>query len=88
MNKAVTNNVAQPDSEQGKFERILDAAQSVLAASGSTGGPMPSLSKYAVVAQSIIHYSFQSKEQLLSEFLATLALSIHGASTQRLYYMM
>lgn len=56
-------------SEQSKADRILDAAQRVLASDGFAGTTIAKVAAEARVSRGLLHYYFDSKEDLLARML-------------------
>ena len=57
-------------SNRKKFNAILDAAETVFATSSFSGASMREIADKAGVAQALIHYHFNNKEQLYEEVIA------------------
>lgn len=56
-------------SKQGKAERILEAAQRVLSAEGFSGLTIAKVAGEAGVSRGLLHYYFESKEDMLAQML-------------------
>jgi AcrR family transcriptional regulator len=56
-------------SDKGKADRILDAAQRVLASQGFAGTTIARVAAEAGVSRGLLHYYFKSKEDLLARML-------------------
>jgi AcrR family transcriptional regulator len=56
--------------DDSRFGAILDAAETVFAASGFEGAKMHRIAKAAGVAQGLIHYHFGNKEKLFASIVA------------------
>jgi len=56
-------------SDHGKADRILEAAQSVLAAEGFSGLTIAKVAREANVSRGLLHYYFDSKEDMLAKML-------------------
>ncbi len=56
-------------SDRGKADRILDAAQEVLAADGFAGLTIAKVAREANVSRGLLHYYFDSKEDMLAKML-------------------
>lgn len=67
-----------------KFNAILDAAEVVFAASGFRGASMREIAEKAGVAQALIHYHFNNKEQLFEEVIARRSGEINRLREQSL----
>ncbi|MGD8322675.1 MAG: TetR/AcrR family transcriptional regulator [Gemmatimonadota bacterium] len=55
--------------EHGKADRILDAAQRVLAVEGFSGTTISRVAEEADVSRGLLHYYFESKDDLLARML-------------------
>ncbi len=56
-------------SERGKAQRILDAAQRVLSSEGFPGLTIAKVAAEAGVSRGLLHYYFESKEDMLAQML-------------------
>ncbi len=66
------------------LDKILDAAEQVFGTLGYEGASMRLISERAQVAQSLLHYHFESKERLFEEVFRRRSAAVTGYRRERL----
>ena len=72
----------EPPGRDSKYDRILAAAASVIAEQGLANVRMAGIARAAGVSSGLLHYHFDTKEQLFAEVL-TYSSRLSDAITER-----
>jgi AcrR family transcriptional regulator len=86
-----TDILGKPETNSGdrvkagtRFDAILDAAEVMFANYGFNGASMREIARQAEVAQALIHYHFENKENLFEAMTARQANAINGMRGKKL----
>jgi TetR/AcrR family transcriptional regulator, transcriptional repressor of bet genes len=76
--------VARPSNTRERRAQIVDALLTVMARSGYDGASIQAIAKEAGLAPGLLHYHFESKQEILRELVETLAAQLRERYRRRL----